>query len=48
MVIRAVHLALYAHATKGRPLERRKLYQFVPEIAITTLLLLVAALQPTE
>ncbi|MFG2052590.1 low temperature requirement protein A [Micromonospora sp. NPDC048930] len=46
MVIRAVHLALYAHATRGRPVARHKLYQFIPEIVVTTLLLLVAALVP--
>ncbi|MGW5668770.1 low temperature requirement protein A [Micromonospora sp. NPDC003776] len=46
MVIRAVHLALYAHATRGLPAARRKLYQFVPEVLITTILLFVAALVP--
>ncbi|MFR9778614.1 low temperature requirement protein A [Micromonospora sp. MS34] len=46
MVIRAVHLALYSHATRGRPDARRKMYQFVPEIMITTLLLFVAAVVP--
>ncbi|NES13180.1 MULTISPECIES: low temperature requirement protein A [Micromonospora] len=46
VVIRAVHLALYAHATRGRPSARRKLYQFIPEIVVTTILLFVAALVP--
>ncbi|MFE9690260.1 low temperature requirement protein A [Micromonospora sp. NPDC005806] len=46
VVIRAVHIALYAHATRGRPEARRKLYEFVPEVVITTALLLVAALLP--
>ncbi|MGR6320244.1 low temperature requirement protein A [Micromonospora soli] len=46
VVIRAVHVALYAHATRGRPEARRKLYQFIPEVVITTLLLLVAGLLP--
>ncbi|WP_319459627.1 low temperature requirement protein A [Micromonospora sp. RTP1Z1] len=46
VVVRAVHLVLYVHATRGRPDARRKLLQFVPEIVITTLLLLIAALLP--
>ncbi|WP_446220374.1 low temperature requirement protein A [Micromonospora sp. IBHARD004] len=46
VVVRAVHLALYVHATRGRPDARRKLLHFVPEIVITTLLLLIAALLP--
>lgn len=48
VVVRAVHLALYVHATRGRPDARRKLLQFVPEIVITTLLLLIAALLPLK
>ncbi|MFI7428144.1 low temperature requirement protein A [Micromonospora sp. NPDC049836] len=46
VVIRGVHSALYWRATEGKPKARRKLYQFVPEVAITTTLLLVAALVP--
>ncbi|MBM0225104.1 MULTISPECIES: low temperature requirement protein A [Micromonospora] len=46
VVVRAVHLVLYVHATRGRPHARGKLLQFAPEIVITTVLLLVAALLP--
>ncbi|KAB1907198.1 low temperature requirement protein A [Micromonospora sp. AMSO31t] len=46
VVIRAVHLSLYVYATRGDPAGRRKLWQFVPEVLITTCLLLVAALLP--
>ncbi|WP_370518012.1 low temperature requirement protein A [Micromonospora sp. MP36] len=48
VVIRAVHMALYAHATRDRPAIRRGLYQFAPEAVITTVLLLVAALVPPK
>lgn len=48
MVIRAVHLSLYAYATRGDPPARRKLWQLAPEVLITTCLLLVAAVLPPE
>ncbi|MET8838290.1 low temperature requirement protein A [Micromonospora sp. NPDC004540] len=48
MVIRAVHIALYAYATRGNPPARRTLWKFVPEVLITTCLLLVAAVLPPE
>ncbi|MFU8871735.1 low temperature requirement protein A [Micromonospora sp. SL4-19] len=46
VVFRAVHLMLFAHATRGRPQSRRQLVRFLPEVVITALLLLTAALLP--
>ncbi|MGK5739410.1 low temperature requirement protein A [Micromonospora sp. URMC 103] len=46
VAIRVVHLGLYLHAVRGRPHARRRMLQFVPEIAITTVLLVIAALVP--
>ncbi|SCF14262.1 Low temperature requirement protein LtrA [Micromonospora chaiyaphumensis] len=46
VVIRAVHLSLYEYATRGDPAARRKAWLLVPEVLITTSLLLVAALLP--
>ncbi|NES29935.1 low temperature requirement protein A [Micromonospora terminaliae] len=46
VVIRTVHLSLYEYATRGDPAGRRKVWLLVPEVLITTCLLLVAALVP--
>ena len=46
VAIRAVHLLLYLHAVQDKPHARRKMLQFVPEIVLTTALLLVAAMLP--
>ncbi|MFG2106934.1 low temperature requirement protein A [Micromonospora chersina] len=46
VVIRAVHLALYWHAVRDSPNERRQLRRFLPELVLSTLLLLAAALIP--
>ncbi|MFE9692679.1 low temperature requirement protein A [Micromonospora sp. NPDC005806] len=46
VVVRAVHLALYWHAVRDSPNERRQLLRFLPELVLSTLLLLVAALIP--
>ncbi|MGC4805652.1 low temperature requirement protein A [Micromonospora sp. DT233] len=47
VVIRAVHLLLFLHAVRDRPAERRQLLRFAPELILSTLLLLAAALLPT-
>ncbi|MGW5672398.1 low temperature requirement protein A [Micromonospora sp. NPDC003776] len=46
VVIRGVHLALYWHAVRYTPNERRQLRRFMPELVLSTLLLLAAALIP--
>ncbi|MER7444121.1 low temperature requirement protein A [Micromonospora avicenniae] len=46
LVIRAVHLLLYWHIAKEKPGERRLLLRYSPEVAVSTLLLLAAALVP--
>ncbi|MEV0154561.1 low temperature requirement protein A [Micromonospora sp. NPDC050686] len=46
VVIRAVHLALYWHAIRDSTTERRQLMRFLPELVLSTLLLLAAALVP--
>ena len=46
VVIRGVHLALFLHVAREDPEERRQLLRFAPELAISTALLLVAALVP--
>ncbi|MFJ8579893.1 low temperature requirement protein A [Micromonospora sp. NPDC093277] len=46
LVFRAMHLVLYAHATRGRPHARRQLLHLLPEVAITAFLLLIAAVLP--
>ncbi|MCW3841406.1 low temperature requirement protein A [Micromonospora yasonensis] len=45
-VIRAVHWLLYLHAVRDSPNERRQLTRFAPEVVVSTLLLLGAALIP--
>ncbi|WP_406105224.1 low temperature requirement protein A [Micromonospora globbae] len=46
VVIRAVHLLLYWHIAKEKPGERRLLLRYSPEVIISTVLLLGAALIP--
>ncbi|MEU8301231.1 low temperature requirement protein A [Micromonospora sp. NPDC048909] len=46
VAIRLVHLLLYLHAVRGKANSRRKMLQFLPEMAITTVLLIVAAVLP--
>ncbi|WBB70005.1 low temperature requirement protein A [Micromonospora sp. WMMD812] len=46
VAIRVVHLLLYLHAVRGRSHQRRKMLQFIPEIVVTTVLLVIAALVP--
>ncbi|MFC3501576.1 low temperature requirement protein A [Micromonospora krabiensis] len=46
VAIRVVHLLLYLHAVRARPHARRKMLHFLPEVVVTTLLLVVAALIP--
>ncbi|MGS2618350.1 low temperature requirement protein A [Micromonospora sp. LZ34] len=46
VAIRAVHLLLYWHVAKERPGERRLLLKYSPELMISTLLLVGAALIP--
>ncbi|GAA4567556.1 low temperature requirement protein A [Micromonospora coerulea] len=48
VVIRLVHLALYLHAVRDSPNERRQLSRFAPELALSTVLLLGAALIPAQ
>ncbi|TYB39889.1 low temperature requirement protein A [Micromonospora sp. AP08] len=48
MVIRAVHISLYAYATRDDPPARRTLWKFIPEVLVTTCLLLVAAVLPPQ
>lgn len=46
LVIRGVHLLLYWHVARERPGERRLLLKYSPELIISTVLLLGAALIP--
>ncbi|WP_433320420.1 low temperature requirement protein A [Micromonospora chersina] len=46
LVIRCTHLLLYWHVAGERPGERRLLLRYSPELALSTLLLLAAALIP--
>ncbi|WBB54305.1 low temperature requirement protein A [Verrucosispora sp. WMMD573] len=46
VVIRAVHLALFLHIVRDNPAERRQLLRYAPELTLSTMLLLVAALLP--
>ncbi|WFE40233.1 low temperature requirement protein A [Micromonospora sp. WMMD998] len=46
VVIRVVHTSLYWYATRGDPPARRKVWLFLPELVLSTCLLLVAALLP--
>jgi low temperature requirement protein LtrA len=46
VVIRGVHLLLYWHVARERPGERRLLLKYSPELMMSTLLLLSAALIP--
>ncbi|MFI6265115.1 low temperature requirement protein A [Micromonospora sp. NPDC051006] len=46
LVIRAVHLLLYWHIAQEKPGERRLLLRYSPEVLVSTLLLLGAALIP--
>ncbi|MEV0002688.1 low temperature requirement protein A [Micromonospora sp. NPDC050980] len=46
VVIRAVHTSLYWYATREDRPARRKLWLFLPEVVLSTCLLLVAALVP--
>ncbi|MFI7605011.1 low temperature requirement protein A [Micromonospora sp. NPDC049366] len=46
LVIRGVHLLLYWHVAQERPGERRLLLRYCPEVMLSTILLLAAALVP--
>ncbi|GAA2717562.1 low temperature requirement protein A [Micromonospora olivasterospora] len=46
VVLRAVHLLLYLHVTRDTPDELRQLIRFTPELVISTILLMTAALLP--
>ncbi|MFC0003405.1 low temperature requirement protein A [Micromonospora siamensis] len=48
VVIRLVHLALFMHAVRDSPNERRQLWHFAPELIASTLILLAAALLPVR
>ncbi|SCF47197.1 Low temperature requirement protein LtrA [Micromonospora mirobrigensis] len=48
IVIRLVHLALYLHAVRDSPNERRQLWHFGPELIASTLMFLAAALVPAR
>ncbi|MBQ1053082.1 low temperature requirement protein A [Micromonospora sp. C51] len=48
VVIRAIHLILFLHVVRDNPAERRQLLRYAPELALSTALLLVAALLPTH
>ncbi|MFY1577891.1 low temperature requirement protein A [Verrucosispora sp. WMMD703] len=48
VVIRAIHLILFLHVVRNDPTERRQLLRYAPELALSTMLLLVAALLPTH
>ncbi|MFC3500558.1 low temperature requirement protein A [Micromonospora krabiensis] len=48
LVIRAVHLLLYWHVAQERPGERRLLLRYSPEVVLSTILLLAAALVPAQ
>ncbi|MEH1098834.1 low temperature requirement protein A [Micromonospora sp. CPCC 205561] len=48
VVIRAVHLMLYWHVARERPGERRLLLNYSPELVVSTLLLVAAALIPPQ
>ncbi|MGC5051799.1 low temperature requirement protein A [Micromonospora sp. DT48] len=48
VVIRAVHLALFLHIVRDNPTERRQLRRYAPELTLSTVLLLVAALLPAH
>ncbi|MBQ0894415.1 low temperature requirement protein A [Micromonospora sp. U56] len=48
VVLRGVHLLLYWHVAEESPGERRLLLKYSPELALSTLLLLAAALIPPQ
>nr|WP_230416111.1 low temperature requirement protein A [Micromonospora tarapacensis] len=48
VVIRAVHLTLFLHIVRDNPVERRQLLRYAPELGLSTVLLLVAALLPAQ
>ncbi|NLU77394.1 low temperature requirement protein A [Micromonospora sp. HNM0581] len=48
VVIRVVHLGLFLHIIKDNPTERRHFFRFLPELTLSTFLLLVAALLPAH
>ncbi|MDG4796439.1 low temperature requirement protein A [Micromonospora sp. WMMD1082] len=48
VVIRAVHVSLFLHIVRDAPAERRQLLRYAPELALSTVLLLVAALLPAH
>ncbi|TCB90262.1 low temperature requirement protein A [Micromonospora zingiberis] len=48
LVIRAVHLALFLHVVRVDPVERRQLLRYAPELILSTVLLLTAALLPAH
>ncbi len=46
VVIRAVHLLLFLRVVRDNPRERRQLLRYAPELTLSTILLLAAALLP--
>ncbi|MFF5178296.1 low temperature requirement protein A [Micromonospora sp. NPDC000316] len=46
VVVRGVHMILYQHVVRDSPQERRQLRRFAPELVVSILLLLAAALIP--
>ncbi|MDG4795748.1 low temperature requirement protein A [Micromonospora sp. WMMD1082] len=46
VLIRAVHLTLFLHLVRNDPVERRQLLRYAPELTLSTILLLAAALLP--
>ncbi|MEV1158315.1 low temperature requirement protein A [Micromonospora chokoriensis] len=48
VVVRAVHMILYQHVVRDSPQERRQLRRFAPELAVSIVLLLAAALIPPQ
>ncbi|MBM0226888.1 MULTISPECIES: low temperature requirement protein A [Micromonospora] len=48
VIIRLVHFALYRHVVRDNPEERRQLLRFAPELVLSTVLLLAAALIPAQ
>lgn len=48
VVVRGVHMILYQHVVRNSPQERRQLRRFLPELAVSIVLLLAAALIPPQ
>ncbi|MFG1871047.1 low temperature requirement protein A [Micromonospora arborensis] len=48
VVVRGIHWILYQHVVRDSPQERRQLRRFAPELAVSIVLLLAAALIPPQ